>query len=57
MSGTAPALNTGVAASNDYSATGSAQATITTPHGSGNQLWPYYPNPYDVTAGSGTIDI
>jgi len=57
LNSTDSALNTGKPATNDYSATGSAQATIIAPAGSHNQLWFYDPNPYGITSGSGTIDM
>ncbi len=55
--GTDPDLNTGIAATNDYSPTGTTKATTITPHSSANQLWLYYPNPYGITQGSGSIDM
>ena len=57
LTGTDPGLNTGKAATNDYTANGSAQSTFITPTGASNQLWLYYPNPYGITQGSGSIDM
>jgi hypothetical protein len=57
LNGTDPDLNTGIAATNDYSPTGSTTGTTITPHGAANQLWLYSPNPYGITQGSGSIDM
>jgi Abnormal spindle-like microcephaly-assoc'd, ASPM-SPD-2-Hydin/Glycosyl hydrolase family 12 len=58
LSTTDSALNLGKSATNDYTALSSAQpTTVTAARNSRDQLWLYYPNPYDLSSGSGTIDM
>lgn len=49
------ALNTGTSTSGTYTAPGTSGTAKTVSTGGGTQLWQFYPDPFGVSSGSGTI--